>query len=228
MSSKDNETKVIDVKKTVRVQKIYTKAGDAGLTSLLGSSAKIPKWDRGVKAYGAVDELNAHFGLVREVLADLPRYGESLYNEPGYEQHKRLRSLSADICEDVTTIQRTLFVMSSWLSRATYNSQDTSGLSEIKRESITLLESHIDRMTAELPPLKNFILLCGDGTTSIHVARAVCRRVESATCKAIYDQMAESTEQYVIIMEYFNRLSDWLFTAARYYAAFTGQKEICV
>lgn len=222
------ETKAADSEKTNDAQKIYTKAGDAGYTSLLGSSTKIPKWDRRVKAYGAVDELNAHFGVVREILGDLPRCDDCTYNKPGYEQHKRLRTLSADICEDVTAIQRALFVMSSWLSRADYNSQDTSSLQEMKRESITLLESRIDRMTAELPKLKNFILLCGDGTTNIHIARAVCRRAESATCKAIYDQMAESTEQYAIIMEYLNRLSDWLFTVARYYATFTGQKEVRV
>lgn len=223
MSSETNET---ETKKTIPKQKIYTKAGDAGLTSLLGSSAKVLKWDKRVKAYGAIDELNANVGLVREVLSDLVPQDDVYYDDQGFEKKNLI--LNTEIYENVTSIQRMLFVMSSWLSRASYNSEDTSGLAEMKRESVSSLESQIDQMTAELPPLNNFILLTGDGTTCIHIARAVCRRAESATCKAIYDQMVESSEQYEIIMEYLNRLSDWLFTVARYHAAFTGQNEVCV
>lgn len=216
--SKDSEVKEAESsKKSRRGPKIYTKAGDLGFTTLLGSSSRVPKWDRRIKSYGAVDELNAYMGQVREVLSELPRFSCN---------SSKVVELRVSLSEDVTDIQRVLFLASSWLSRFAYIEPNASKLGELDRDSIQVLETRIDQMTACLPVLKNFILQQGDGTSFIHIARTVCRRAEYRAGKAIYGEHADKHEQYVIIMEYLNRLSDWLFTAARYYAHVSEQREI--
>jgi cob(I)alamin adenosyltransferase len=204
--------------------KIYTKAGDFGFTTLLGSTMKVPKWDIRIKAYGAVDELNAHLGQVLEIIAEIPHY--EIPNLKKTDQSEACESLKPLLVQDITTIQRTLFVMSSWLARHVYNAQDTFGLAEMKHKSVAELETRIDEMTKRVPPLRNFILLQGKGTSTIHVARTVCRRAEGKVGKAICQQNAEDCEQYVIAMKYLNRLSDWIFTVARYYSFAIGQPEI--
>jgi cob(I)alamin adenosyltransferase len=224
-SVESEEQKIIKtsrVRQTQVATKIYTKAGDLGFTTLLGSSMRVPKWDSRVEAYGSVDELNAHLGLVLEALTELPRF------EHDSQTSKDILGLRATLVVDVTTIQRSLFVMSSWLSLFSYHGDNKYKLSALERASVTELETRIDQMTSRLPVLKNFILQQGEGTSFIHVARTVCRRAECNVAKAIYEHSADEIEQYVIILEYMNRLSDWLYTVARYYTFVSGQREIRV
>lgn len=212
-----DESKTHQTPASTKMIKIYTKAGDLGFTTLLGSSVKVPKWHSHISAYGAVDELNAHLGKVREVLSELPRYDEVGKN-PNI-------SLRTELSEDVTLIQKCLFTMSSWLARSDYLDEKPCKLNELDQSMITELETRIDQMTARLPVLKNFILQQGEGTCDIHIARAVCRRAESRVVKVVYRAEAIGIEQYRLAMIYLNRLSDWLFTVARYYAHSVGQTD---
>ncbi|MBX3238505.1 MAG: cob(I)yrinic acid a,c-diamide adenosyltransferase [Chitinophagaceae bacterium] len=169
--------------------KIYTKTGDKGSTSLIGGT-KVSKSDIRIDAYGAVDELNAHIGLCRDVLAD--------------EQTR----------EALFTIQNNLFVIGSQLA---CDPEKKTGMSipELPLTAIQILESAIDRMEGNLPPLKNFILPGGHVHISyIHIARTVCRRAERHCVR-----LAENAPPPPAIIPYLNRLSDYLFVLARY----TGQ-----
>lgn len=197
---------------------IYTKTGDLGYTNLLGCGDSVPKWHKKIRAYGAVDELNSHLGQVNEVIRAMPKCVDDDHAHPG------IKSISM-----VTNIQQILFVASSWLSRVDYKAANVRPvLDELSYDFVEALEVDIDRMTEQLPPLKNFILLSGAGTSTIHIARSVCRRAESEVADAIYSADAVEYDQYSLIMVYLNRLSDWLFTVARYHLHLTGQKEILV
>lgn len=200
-----------------RAPKIYTKTGDLGYTSLLGCGGSVPKWDKKIRAYGAVDELNSHLGQVREVLISMEqRIGESTV-------------ISGRLITAVTSIQQTLFIASSWLSRVNYKAANVRPmLNELKYNFVEELEESIDQMTDQLPPLKNFILLAGVGTSSVHVARSVCRRAESEVADAINSADSMEHDQYSLIMIYLNRLSDWLFTVARFHSHSLGQNELLV
>lgn len=203
-----------------RTFKVYTKHGDLGFTTLFGSPVKVPKWDSRIKSYGAVDELNAHLGKVREILSELPRYEEIV------SAVSHMVSLRTELAEDVGVIQRTLFAMSSWLARFDYLDEKPTRLNELAESDITELETRIDQMTERLPVLKNFIMQTGEGTCDIHVTRAVCRRAEAKVAKAVHSAGAIDVEQYRLAIVYLNRLSDWLFTVARYYAHSVGQTDV--
>ncbi len=131
--------------------KIYTKTGDEGKTSLIGGARVVKSHDR-VAAYGTVDELNAHIGLVRDQPVNAPR--QSLLLE----------------------IQNNLFVMGSLLAADTgYQAK----LPPLLPESVTALEEAIDQMQATLEPMRYFILPGGHVSVSqCHIARCVCRRAE--------------------------------------------------
>ena len=204
--------------KTLRV---YTKRGDLGYTTMLGSSDKVPKWDSRISAYGAVVELDAHLGKVREILSNLARYKE--VECPSVSTSISLRF---ELAEDVDRIQQRLFIMSSWLARSDYLDEKPCRLNELDKSMITDLETSIDQMTERLPVLKNFILQQGEGTCDIHIARTVCRRAESRVVKVVYRAEAIGVDQYRLAIIYLNRLSDWLFTAARYYAHSVGQRDV--
>ena len=207
--------------KQAKTSRVYTKRGDLGYTTMLGSSDKVPKWDSRISAYGAVDELDAHLGKVREILSNLARY-----KEVECPRASTTMSLRFELAEDVDRIQQRLFIMSSWLARSDYLDEKTCRLNELDESMVTDLETSIDQMTERLPVLKNFILQQGDGTCDIHIARTVCRRAESRVVKVVYRAEAIGVDQYRLAIIYLNRLSDWLFTAARYYAHSVGQCDV--
>jgi len=131
--------------------KIYTKRGDKGQTSLL-SGQNVPKNHLRVEAYGTVDELNAHIGML--AVGELPA---------------ELRSI-------LVKIQNILFVAGSQLA---VEGEIRFKLPEVSEAHIEFLEQEIDRMEADLPTLTNFIL--PGGSTAVvhaHVCRTVCRRAE--------------------------------------------------
>jgi cob(I)alamin adenosyltransferase len=132
--------------------KIYTKAGDAGETGLLGAD-RVPKSHIRVEAYGAVDETNSAIGLVRalSVPADLDRLLERVQNE--------------------------LFVVGMEL--AIVPGTNLPNITHLADGSIARLEREIDSWQASLPPLRNFILPGGSPAgAALHQARTVCRRAE--------------------------------------------------
>ena len=132
--------------------RIYTKAGDAGETGLLGAD-RVPKSHLRVEAYGAVDETNSAIGLVR-----------ALGVPPALDQA-------------LDRVQNELFVLGMEL--ATVPGTNLPGAKQLDEAAVARLEEEIDGWQASLPPLRNFILPGGSTAgAALHVARTVCRRAE--------------------------------------------------
>jgi len=175
--------------------KVYTKTGDKG-TSQLFNGERRPKDDAVFEALGAVDECNAFIGLAREYL-DVSKQAE------------------AKLGQELEEIMSRLFDVGSAVATPT----DTSSNSKLKRaffnpDNVTMLERSIDAMDEELPPLKNFILPSGGKCAShLHVARTLARRAERRVVVLVTVEQVENS-----VGIYMNRLSDYLFTAARFVA----------
>jgi len=165
--------------------KIYTKTGDKGETSLIGGT-RVPKFHPRIEAYGTIDELNSFIGLIRDHEID-PHFKEVLLE-----------------------IQDRLFTAESLIA------EDPDAGSKVKLPplydaDITYLEQEIDSMNEVLPALKSFILPGGHPVVSYcHVARCVCRRAERYVIRL---SQAQAVEPKVI--QYLNRLADYLFVLAR-------------
>jgi cob(I)alamin adenosyltransferase len=168
----------------VRLTRIYTGGGDRGETSL-GDGSRVSKLDPRVGAYGAVDELNSHIGLV---LAD-----------PG---------LPAGLRATLQRIQNELFDVGADLATPFVEGDDRL---RVSRQQIDELERLCDRHNAALPELRSFVLPGGtEAAARLHVARAVCRRAELTVLAA-----AVETPLDPLAAIYLNRLSDLLFILAR-------------
>jgi cob(I)alamin adenosyltransferase len=183
----------------VRITKVYTRKGDGGTTRLAGGQ-KILKTDPRLEAYGGVDELNACMGLAAEPMCEEPRLGSLL--------------------DAVRRIQNELFDLGAQLAvLAADRRLDTPTITaaQVKR-----LESEIDTMNAEVEPLRSFILPGGGEVPArLHLARTVCRRIERATLRLGEVEPLDGTE-----VPYLNRLSDWLFVAARHACSKLGKEEV--
>jgi cob(I)alamin adenosyltransferase len=177
--------------------RIYTKTGDKGNTSLIGGT-KVPKSDIRIETYGTVDELNSWIGNINDQLADDEFKGE------------------------LKEIQDRLFTIGSALA-TDGEKEPKMKLPDLHDSDIRFLENRIDSMTDALPPMKSFILPGGHpAVSSIHIVRCVCRRAE---------RLAVAMQQHELfidekIIQYLNRLSDYLFTLARYVAQKLGVEEV--
>lgn len=179
--------------------KIYTRTGDKGTTRLVDGSC-VEKFNPRVEAYGTVDELNSYLGVCRSSLPAYPAL------------------LSMD--EILEKIQNELFNIGSLL--ATEKDEVFKMLPPITSEQIRVLEVKIDELTTELPELRNFILPAGHIVAShLHVARTCCRRSERRSA-----EIAVKDERYSMCLQYLNRLSDFLFVAARWANLKMGQSEV--
>ena len=177
--------------------KIYTRGGDAGETVLLGG-VRVPKNDPRVAAYGAVDELNSAIGLAL-----------ALNRSHACLDHERLRRVQED-----------LFAVGAHLAAVDPGRAVAKGTIPALDERRTgALESWIDELDEELPALDAFVLPGGAATgAQLHVARTVCRRAE----RAIVELAATRPALGEIVLPYMNRLSDLLFTLARFANAHAG------
>ena len=176
--------------------KIYTKTGDAGETGLFGGP-RVRKDDLRIAAYGTVDELNAFLGLAR--------------CEP----------LPAEIAATIERVQNELFAVGAEL--ATPNPEKHS-MALIQEPHIAALEREIDALESKLPPLKQFILPGGNRAASLlHVARAICRRAERHLVTLVD---AADANVSLRLVKYLNRLSDYLFVAARAANCLAGVPEV--
>lgn len=174
--------------------KIYTKTGDKGFTGLIGGT-RVPKHHIRIESYGTVDELNAYLGLIADQDIALT--------------HKQI----------IKQIQDKLFTVGA--SLAADPDKPHKPLPDLADEDITLLETQMDSMDAELPPLKHFILPGGSNAVSFcHVARCVCRRAERMVV-----HLATESEVDEKVTIYLNRLSDYLFILARKIGAEQGIAE---
>jgi len=184
--------------------KVYTRTGDGGSSSLF-SGERRRKDDAVFAALGHTDELNAAIGLVRAVCAEAGSPLGQLHMQLG-EVQSRLIDVGSAIATPPSTSQT---------ARVARTAFDGDG-------EAALLEGWIDAMDAELPQLKTFILPAGGQLAStLHLARAVCRRAERAVVPLVLaGECEKSVEVYV------NRLSDYLFVAARFASHRTGETEV--
>lgn len=132
--------------------KIYTGAGDEGMTSLRGGK-KVPKYHKRIEAVGNVDELISYMGLIRS------------------------QDISQADKEIIVKIQDRLMVYAAVI--ATEYDDPGIKIAELKEKDLLMLEKEIDKMEKKLPALKNFLLPGGHNAVSFcHIARTVCRRAE--------------------------------------------------
>ena len=176
--------------------RIYTKTGDAGETGLF-AGPRVRKDNLRIEAYGTIDELNAFLGLAR--------------CEP----------LPAQIAATVERVQHELFAIGAELATP---DAAKHGLTLIQEPHIEVLERDIDTLDAKLPSLTQFILPAGNRAASLlHVARAVCRRAERLVVTLVNEPGSNVSPRMI---KYLNRLSDYLFTAARGANCLAGMAEI--
>lgn len=175
--------------------KIYTKTGDQGTTSLIGGR-RVSKNSVRLEAYGTVDELNSYIGMIRSL------------------------SVDGEITGELTEIQMRLFDVGGNLATDADAAGPKMALG-VAEEDIVMLEKGIDRMDAEIPPLKCFILPGGNEIVSFcHIARTICRRAE----RRILD-LNEQLEVDALVLKFVNRLSDYLFVLSRKLAHDAGTME---
>jgi cob(I)alamin adenosyltransferase len=179
-----------------RITKVYTRTGDDGTTGL-GTGRRVPKDSIRIEAYGTVDEVNSHIGVAMAIGVD--------------------KGLSRELAR----IQNDLFHLGSDLC---IPEEDKPRLKvpQIEQRHVDTLEQLMDRLSAELTPLENFILPGGSATAAhLHVARTVCRRAERV---AIALSRKETIGSFTV--KYLNRLSDALFVMARYENMRRGIQDI--
>lgn len=180
----------------MKITKVYTRTGDKGETSIVGG-IRMSKSSQRLEAYGTVDELNSHLGLLVALMPE------------------------GDERQMVVRIQKILFTVCTNL--ATDQSQtplyDSARLPE---GEITLLEQEVDRMMRLLPERQGFILPGGtQAAAQAHVCRTVCRRAERRIVA-----LTEVAEVSPEVQQYINRLSDYLFVLAKIINFNAGVSEI--
>lgn len=176
--------------------KIYTKTGDKGTTQLL-SVGRVPKNHLRLQVYGDIDELNSVVGVARAA------------------------GLSAPLDEWLLAIQNTLFVLSSEIA-VPKPDEINMPIPKVAATDTAALEHMIDELDRSLAPLKTFILPGGAaGAAQLHIARTVCRRAERGM-----QTLHQSEPIGADALIYLNRLSDLLFTMARYENAKRGVGDI--
>jgi cob(I)alamin adenosyltransferase len=199
--------------------RIYTRTGDRGETSLFDGT-RTPKSDERVDLYGELDELNSHLGLCAErLLRDSHASEVAADASSGNVEESRLQlSLLASA---LLTLQNDLFAMGAILADPPRCRQLVAGGVPLPFDAGPL-EKMIDAMQDGLPPLRSFILPSGSvHAAALHVARTVCRRVER---KAVGLSRRQPLPAGILV--YLNRLSDYLFVAARWTNHVQGRTEV--
>ena len=170
----------------MKLDKIYTRTGDDGKTSL-GDGTRLPKYHLRVTAYGSIDEANSVIGVAILHVGDL------------------------QIRKVLNHIQNDLFDVGADLCRPEHPGAETKGL-RVTHEQVTWLENQIDHFNADLAPLDSFVLPGGSPASAhMHQARTVTRRAERDVV-----QLASQDQVNPAVIHYVNRLSDFLFVLARY------------
>jgi cob(I)alamin adenosyltransferase len=170
----------------MKLDKIYTRTGDEGKTSL-GDGSRLPKFHLRVTAYGSIDEANSVIGLAI------------------------LHVLDPDVMQLLRHIQNDLFDVGADLCQPEKPGAGKPSL-RVTEEQVTWLENQIDRFNAGLEPLSSFVLPGGSPASShMHHARTVTRRAERDVVRLFTDEPLNP-----VVLRYVNRLSDLLFVLARY------------
>jgi len=174
----------------VVLNKIYTRTGDDGTTAL-GTGERRKKYDLRIAAYGTLDEVNAAIGVAR-----LHTAGDA--------------ALDAAL----SRIQNDLFDVGADLCTPGRGKGPSGARLTVTDKQVAWLEAEIDRLNAELAPLRSFVLPGGCAAAAyLHLARTVCRRAER-----LIAELKEKPEESVTaeVLKYVNRLSDYLFVVSRY------------
>jgi cob(I)alamin adenosyltransferase len=175
----------------VVLNKIYTRGGDAGLTSL-GTGERVPKHALRIAAYGTVDETNAAIGMARIHIT---------------QEYANVDAILLRVQNDLFDVGADLTVP----ERGNSGGKERLRVSDVQ---VKRLEDEIDALNGELAPLRSFVLPGGSaGAAGLHVARTVCRRAER-----LMVELAGLPDEPVgaPALKYMNRLSDLLFVASRY------------
>ncbi|GGC96214.1 cob(I)yrinic acid a,c-diamide adenosyltransferase [Aquisalinus flavus] len=181
----------------VKLTKIYTRTGDDGTTGLV-TGDRVPKTHPRVGAMGSVDELNAAIGMVLSALPD----GHGLATPLG-------------------AIQNDLFDVGADLATP----GELEGALRVTPQQVTWLEERIDAINETMPPLTSFVLPAGNAAAAnAHLARAIARRAERDVWLLIEAEPGATVSRH--IATYLNRLSDFLFVAARQLARDTGEETL--
>ena len=183
----------------MRIDRVYTKGGDKGETSLIGGE-RVSKADSRLECYGTLDELNAVIGLVVEALA--------------------ASAAGPHLTPILRRVQNELFNLGCEL--ATPDAERRAKLPRIEARHVDGLERDIDAVNDDLPALKSFVLPGGGWSSAYcHLARTVCRRAERLVVGlAQADDIGGE-----LPVQYLNRLSDALFVWGRWCALKDGQPE---
>ncbi len=171
----------------VKLNRIYTKGGDGGETSL-GDGARRPKDDLRVAAYGEADELGAAVGLAASFCQD------------------------ASVVKRLRRVQNDLFDLGADLCLPRVEGEVEGSVLRLREDQVARLETEIDEINAALPPLESFVLSGGTPVGALlHLARCVARRCERSIVSLMSQEEVGSA-----VLRYINRLSDWLFVMARH------------
>jgi cob(I)alamin adenosyltransferase len=180
----------------MRIDRVYTRVGDAGETSLIGGD-RVSKASARLEGYGTVDELNSVLGLACEALAS--------------------SAAGPHLAPIVRRVQNELFNLGCEL--ATPDAKRRGEGPRIEQRHVDGLERDIDAVHDELPPLKSFVLPGGGWASAyFHLARTVCRRCERVV-------VGLGDPDHALGIRYLNRLSDALFVWGRWAALKDGAAE---
>ena len=180
------------------INRVYTRMGDAGETSLAGGQ-RVPKDSPRIEAYGTVDELNSFVGLARETAEGDPAVGA--------------------LSEILLRVQHELFNLGSIL--ATRPEDVHPRQARVTKAEISQLEAEMDRMNEGLPALRSFVLPGGSRLNAeLHVCRTVCRRAERAVI-----ELSRTEQVPAEAIQYLNRLSDAFFVWSRWARHKSGVAE---
>lgn len=177
---------------------LYTRTGDAGETSLVGGK-RIAKDSLRLESYGTIDELSSHLG---RLAAD--------------------KGIDEELRSELKQIQNEMFNIGSYLATAVEPNTEPVCPSLADGARLQRLEGWIDALDGQTPAMHAFVLPGGHpAAADAHIARTVCRRAERAI-------IALSRSEYVdpAVLRYINRLSDYLFAAARYINFINGVEEV--
>ena len=184
----------------IRINKVYTRKGDAGKTRLIGGNEKWKDNIR-VEAYGTVDELNASIGLCRELVKEIKNTKFNL------------------LVKFLKLVQNELFNLGTQL--AIDKEGNSKNLPQLSDDSILKLESEIDTANESLSELTSFVLPGGSVINAqFHIARNICRRAERRVVS-----LSKKENVDTINIRYLNRLSDALFVWGRWVSNINGDKE---
>ena len=181
----------------LELNRIYTRGGDRGQTSLVGGQ-RVSKDALRIDCYGTVDELNAFLGLARVTAVEAGQ---------------------AELAGMILRVQHELFNLGSLL--ATLPEDLHPKQPRVTDAEVSLLEAEIDRLNAELPALKSFVLPGGSRLNAeLHACRTICRRAERLVVALQREEPVDG-----LVVRYLNRLSDALFVWSRWASRKLGVEE---